>query len=348
MAKTTLEEDINTRRAEIQSLFGIDLADPQLQSAMQQPVEPTNSDFHIEAIPRVMDKNEFMAKMSSGGAGLTQNEMNFAVATFDNNMSGLLGRHFGGGYTDHRPNTPGYLGKFDTIFINGMPVSDLCAEKTATLKNDTERNNYMKCFVTAQAMGRDKRIEFAIPPNNTPDNLKLLSLTTKIQDPPVIEPIWRRPLVWMRILAPRQTEQQKYEKKLANDPHKDERTQLVEAYMERKEAIKEIEKAEQQKLDQQAKKQDQPVSEVRQVISNEDLILMSANETQKRNPKAYIPGAVVREDTIMKKGEQINAKGLFEHGFNKRHVKERQKAIQPEVDARNAKIKADIKAKKAK
>ncbi|MCL2078704.1 MAG: hypothetical protein FWH17_02545 [Oscillospiraceae bacterium] len=336
-AKTPTKEDIK-------NLFGIDLDDPTLTLAMAQPTYPSNSNFNIESIPVVINKDAFMAKMNDGGNGLSQNEMNYAVATFDSNMIGLLGRQFGGGYSDHRPGTPGHLGKFDSIFIDGIPVSDLCKDKTAHLKNDTERNNYMKCFVTAQAMGRDKHIDFALPPNNTPEKLRLISLTAKMQDPPVKEPLWRRPFVLMGWIDPSRTPQQKYEKTMADDPHKDARTQLAAAslgaYLEQKEAAK---AAAAQTAQPQAALQNVKTAEKRQAITQSELL---AEIKEDENPNAkYVAGARVRSETLMKKGTNIKPVELV-HGFSKEDVKARTKQNEPVADSMKNKIKNEIAAKK--
>ncbi|MCL2637780.1 MAG: hypothetical protein FWD48_05350 [Oscillospiraceae bacterium] len=125
---------------------------------------PDNVPFVCESFESVKleGENSFSEKVSKGTA-LTSDEKHYGVATFDRAMNGL----YGGEGNSSEPkeidaNHPMYLGKFDYIFVDGKSVRDLCAEKIKGMELE-EMSDYMKCFTSACAVSRDKRIECIVP-----------------------------------------------------------------------------------------------------------------------------------------------------------------------------------------
>ncbi|MCL2216005.1 MAG: hypothetical protein FWB91_03175 [Defluviitaleaceae bacterium] len=143
--------------------------------------------------------------------GFSDTELTNAIKTFDANLS---------------PN-------FDDIYIDGKPVSDLCKNKTA---------DYMKCFVTAAAMGRKSHIDRVVPGED--GQPKIVPMHAKVQgDPEPKKPSFfsRR---WFReklgLAKPPLTSQEQYEKDIVNnDPDRESRNAAIIHDAKKKEKLRE-------------------------------------------------------------------------------------------------------------
>jgi hypothetical protein len=79
-----------------------------------------------------------------------KDEMNMGVWVFDRNFASML--------TNPNDRMARVAGPFDRIFVGGKSVSEICARQTRGY-DEREKEDYMKTYVAAVALARNKRID---------------------------------------------------------------------------------------------------------------------------------------------------------------------------------------------
>ncbi|MCL2216007.1 MAG: hypothetical protein FWB91_03185 [Defluviitaleaceae bacterium] len=155
---------------------------------------------------------DFTAAFNS--KAMAADELEYGVKTFDKNL---------------RPD-------FNNIYVNGKSVSDICAKEIRGMKDEAQKANHMKCFVTAKAMERKSRIDIVTPGESVPT---VESLHAKVTNEPK-KNIFRRFGEWAGFLTRKPTKQEQYEKDFVeNDPERETRQTAIQRDINKKEAMRE-------------------------------------------------------------------------------------------------------------